>query len=1032
MRGFATPGRQARDPHSRDGTIMNRKWLLWALAVTVALQPSGGTRHDGIDSRPATALTAKTGGLAPPYGKLALSFEANVGQADPEVKFLSRGRELTVWLSSTEAVLSLRTSTRSGTPEKEDAHGSAPTNSSPQITRTVLRTKLLHANPAPRVVGIDEQPGRSHYFIGNDPTRWRTNIPNYAGVRYHDVYPGVDLAYYGNAQQLEYDFIVQPGADPRRIAIAFRGARRISIDDGGDLVLQTAAGEIRHRRPLVYQETDGVQQRIESRFVLRGHDEVGFQLAQYDPTRPLVIDPTLAYATFHGGSEGDTANGIAVDAAGNAYITGETASLDLPVTDGAFQIANSGSTDVFVTKLDPTGSVRLYSTYIGGSNVDRGNSIGLDAAGNAYVTGRVASIDFPTTVGAFRRFFGGDTYDAFVSKLNPDGSALVYSTYLGGGGNDSGFGLAVDAAGSAYVTGGTTSEDDFPVTVGVFQPLYGGGVPGNDAFVTKLNGAGSTLEYSSYLGGSFNDRANGIAVDSAGNAYVTGWTDSPDFPIAAAFQPANNGGQDAYVTKVNSDGSNLLYSTFLGGGGNDGGLGIAVDMEGNSYLIGYTESINFPTMNAFQPAIGGGRDAFVTKFNSDGSALVFSTYLGGASEENLVGPAVRVGGIAVDASGSAHVTGATRSSNFPTQNPVQLMPGGGLDDAFVSRFDPTGTTLSHSTYLGGSLSDFGTGIAVQSSGQAFVTGQTSSSDFPTVNALQPTAGGGTDAFVALIVDSSTAADLSVTKMAAPNPVMPGSDITYSIEVTNLGPDAGASAAIHDNVPADTTYQFLLAPADWSCTTPEVGATGPVTCTGAPLEPGATAALALFVRVNETVAGGTVISNTAAATSSTPDPTPDNNSATTTVTVAGLGGEAADIAVALTAWPDPVSPGADLIYPIEVANLGPSAAVAPTVTDDVPADTTYQFLVAPADWSCTTPEVGATGPVTCTGASLEPGATAALALFVRVNETVAGGTVISNTAAATSSTPDPTPDNNSATTTVTVASSGEQAWNGQWR
>src|SRR5262249_36217800 len=338
----------------------------------------------------------------------------------------------------------------------------------------------------------------------------------------------------------------------------------------------TPAGELRQQQPFVFQLADGGRKAVVCRYILEEPDTVGFQVGTYDATRPLIIDPVLSYSTYLGGGAGDRGNAIAVDSAGNAYITGETLSIDFPTSSGAVQTATGGSSGVFVTNLDSTGTAIVYSTYLGGNSTDRGSGISVDSTGSAYLTGRTASVDFPTTPGAFRTFFSGGNYDAFITKLSPDGASLIYSTYLGGTENDAGHGIAVDAAGSAYVTGGTNSQDDFPVTGGGVQPTYGGGVPRNDAFVSKINPTGAGAEYSSYLGGSFVDRPTSIAVDSAGSAYVTGWTESPDFPLVNPWQAARAGVRDAYVTKVSPDGTSLVYSTFLGGGGVDGGFGIAV------------------------------------------------------------------------------------------------------------------------------------------------------------------------------------------------------------------------------------------------------------------------------------------------------------------------------------------------------------------------------------------------------------------------------------------------------------------------
>src|SRR2546426_7315233 len=559
------------------------------------------------------------------YGKLPLSFEANDGQADPQVKFLSRGRGYTLFLTSTEAVLVLREggsarNVAGGPPAAKRERGEA-------LSGTVLRMRFVGANPAPAVAGVGELPGKSNYFVGNDPKKWRANVLTYAKVEYRDVYPGVNLVYYGNQRQLEHDFVVSPGADPKAITLAFEGMDGVAIDGLGDLVLRADGGGVRLRKPFVYQEQDGQRAVIPTRYVLKAERQVAFEVAAYDATKPLIIDPVLAYSTYLGGSGGDQGFGVAVDAVGNAYVTGFAGSSDFPTTAGAFQTAfGGGEADAFVTKLNPTGSALVYSTYLGGDGFDQGHGIAVDATGNAYVTGHTFSTNFPTTTGTVQPGFSGVSPiigDAFVTKLNATGSALVYSTYLGGGDDDDGFGMAVDATGNAYVTGQTLSTN-FPTTAGTVQPGFAGTI---DAFMTKLNPTGSGLVYSTYLGGDSDDLGNGIAVDATGNAYVTGLTFSTNFPTTpGAFQTTPEVASDAFVVKLNAAGTALVYSTFLGGDGFDQGHGIAVDAEGNAYATGGTSSTNFPTTTgAFPTRFGGTPDAFVAKLADENTPAAHPT-----------------------------------------------------------------------------------------------------------------------------------------------------------------------------------------------------------------------------------------------------------------------------------------------------------------------------------------------------------------------------------------------------------------------
>jgi hypothetical protein len=441
------------------------------------------------------------------YGKLPLNFELNQGQTDRRVKFLSRGSGYSLFLTGDEAVLTLR---KGSPPSKlgnehvshQLAKGGLQRASfvaahakrhSPKTTQAVLRMRLVGVNERAKTTGLEQLPGKSNYFIGNDPKKWRSNVPNYAKVKCANVYPGVDLLYHGNQRQLEYDFVVQPGADPRQIELSFDGAKRLRLDAHGDLIVDITRGEVIEHKPIIYQDIGGMRRQVAGSYELRNGHTAGFKLAGYDAHQSLTIDPSLGYSTYLGGSNSDLGAGIAVDSAGNAYITGITSSSNFPTTAGAFQsTVGGGSFDAFVSKLNSSGSALMYSTYLGGSNYDAGNEIALDSAGNAYVTGNTFSNDFPTTAGAFQTTFSGGSYDAFVSKLNSSGSTLVYSTYLGGSDSDGAGGIAVDSSGNAYVTGLTRSTN-FPTTAGAFQTTYGGG---ENAFISKLNSSGSAPVYS--------------------------------------------------------------------------------------------------------------------------------------------------------------------------------------------------------------------------------------------------------------------------------------------------------------------------------------------------------------------------------------------------------------------------------------------------------------------------------------------------------------------------------------------------------
>src|ERR1035438_3520593 len=636
---------------------------------------------------------------------LPMMFEANLGQAEPATAFLGRGPGYAIHFDGDGISL---------------VHG-----------QDIVRMNLQGATP-PRISGNQLQEGRANYFIGN-PDHWITDVPLYAGVQYRGVYPGVDLVFYGREGELEYDFTLAPGASAANISLAFQGIDEMRID-GGDLVLKTAWGELRHRRPRIYQMRNGRRSEIAGKFVIRGPKEAGFETGPYDAGSTLVIDPVMAYGTYIGGTGTDSAWAVAVDSAGAAYVVGETWPVNFPKT---FTISNSsGNGDAFIVKLNPSGTGILYATYFGGSARDSARGVAVDSAGNAYVTGFTNSSDFPATAGAYRSPSLGQT-DAFAIKVNATGSALVYSALIGGAGLDYATGIAIDPSGSVYIAGYTTSVA-FPVTSSGFQKSFGGGL--QDAFVAKLNSSGSGLIYCTYLGGAGNDVANGIAVDAAGEAYVVGYTDSTNFPTRSPIY-ANAGGQgDAFVAKLTPAGDSLVFSTYLGGSLVDIATAVALDSTGNVYVTGATLSANFPvTGGAFQTLNQGSYDAFVTKMVSQGASILYSTYVGGEGSDQS-------SSIAVDANGVAYIAGFTYSSHFPLQSPLQSGTHGG-QEAFAAAVGPTGSSLVWSTYLGGAADDQATGIAVDGSGGVYIVGATSSSGFPTASGTYRAVYAGGDGFL---------------------------------------------------------------------------------------------------------------------------------------------------------------------------------------------------------------------------------------------------------------------------------------------
>ncbi len=700
--------------------------VLTTVAVLVAVALPAAAAPDA-------AVSAR---VSETYGKLPLSFEANDGQVDKAVRFLSRGPGYSLFLTADEAVLSL---------------GGARDGA------TVVRMRTVGGRRHPRLTSESPLATRSNYFRGNDSRAWHRDIPSYERVRYESVYPGVDLVYRGNQRQLEYDFVVAPGAAPGRIRLAFQGAESMALGSHGELILHTAHGELVQHPPVVYQEAAGRREPVAGRYVLLSGRRVGFAVGRYDRSRTLVIDPILGYSTFLGGSNVEDTRGMTVDAAGNVYVTGETSSTPFPgVSGSSIQPANGGIYDVYVTKINPAGTAIVYSTYLGGSAVDWGFGVAVDAAGNAYVAGYTNSASFPgVSAGSIQPIYGGGDSDVFLTKINATGSAIVYSTFLGGSADDWGLGVAVDSTGNAYVTGFTTSALFPGINGSSIQPVNAGGSsPGHmgDAFVTKINAAGTAIVYSTFLGGSELDEGWSIAADAAGNAYVTGETHSSTFPgvNGSSIQGSNSSvGSDVFVTKINPAGTAIVYSTFLGGSLDDVGRGIAVDSAGNAYVTGSARSTTFPGVGAgsLQPVNGGGMfsgDGFVTKINPAGTAIVYSTFLGGSGGDDCYG-------IAVDSAGSVYVTGGTESTSFPGVNGSSVQPvyAGGSGDAFVTKINPTGTAIVYSTFLGGDGGDAGIGIAVDGAGNAYVMGITDSTTFQGVNgsSLQPANGGSGDAFV---------------------------------------------------------------------------------------------------------------------------------------------------------------------------------------------------------------------------------------------------------------------------------------------
>ena len=824
--------------------VLHRTSFSFALVSALLASASLPALSAEAASRSAKISATEQAQLAESYGRLPLSFEANAGQTDPHVRYIARGAGYGLYLTADQAVLALhRSSCGPHTPLQRQAARERGKQTCAADTAVV--TMQVEGVAAQGTVPVGEQqlPGTSNYFVGSNPVAWQQGVPTYSKVRYSQVYPGIDLLYYGNQRQLEYDFVVAPHADAAPIRLEFAGVDRLSLDADGDLLLKTRgnanSGEISFRKPVVYQERNGHRELIEGRFTLGRRHTVGFQLGNYDHAQPLVIDPVLAYSTYLGGNgaSGDAAYAIAVDATGDAYVTGETSSGNFPVTAGAYQSANKGlatsTNNAFIAKLNPAGTALVYSTFLGGSGDTAAYALAVDASGNAYVSGSTSAANFPTTAGAIQTATnaGATGYNAFVTKLNSTGTALVYSTYLGGSGNGNGTGdeangLAVDGSGDAYVVGYTYSSN-FPVTPTAFQTTNLA-VPNaiETAFVAELNPTGTALTFSTLLGGSGSgewgegDIANAVAVDASGNVYVTGQAGSPDFPTTGgAYQTTNpaaaNTQTAAFLAKINPTGTGLLYSTYLGGSSSAVGTALAIDGAGDAYLTGFAKNTDFPvTAGAFQAAnnaagLNAG-NVFVAKLDPTGSYLIYSTWLGGSglkiSTFNTDGDAAS--GLVIDSSGDAYVTGVAFSSNFPvTSGAYQTTSNGAANktyNSFVTELNPTGTDLVYSTYIGGSGYPFGSmnyyraddamGLALDSVGNVYIAGAAYSSDYPvTTGPLQSVnhalGNAASNAFISKLAINQISTQ--TTLGATANPATTGNSVTFTADVTaTFGTAAG--------------------------------------------------------------------------------------------------------------------------------------------------------------------------------------------------------------------------------------------------
>jgi uncharacterized repeat protein (TIGR01451 family) len=972
-----------------------------------------------------------------------LQFEPNVGQGADDVKFLSRGPGYTLLLTPIETVLSLQQSDSADRENRKRAHSPRPAKALPP---TELRVRLVGANSSTRIEGIDELSGTVNYFVGNDPNRWHSGIPIYGRVKYQQVYPDIDLIYYGNQKQMEYDFVVAAHADPHRIALEFTGAESLEIDAEGDLVAHLPAGVVRWRKPYAYQQTPAGQKEIAATFALRNKNQVSFEIGAYDSAEPLIIDPVVVYSTYLGGSGDDFISGVAVDPGGsNLVVFGTTSSLNFP-TASAYRSSSGGSNDLFITKFNRTGSGVVFSTYLGGIGNESSGAIALDSSGNIYITGQSDSANFPTK-NAYSSANSG-FLDAFIAKFGPFGTNLLYSSYLGGGGDDSGNAIAVDNNGNAYIAGDTysigTGNSAFPVTHGAYQ---GNNKGGRDAFVAKFNttlSGSSSLVYCTFLGGSTDEKAWAIAVDTNGNACVAGEIQSfnnvypapptSDFPALNAFEPAFNqgntnsfaGSYDGFVTKLTADGTSLVFSTYLGGGDDDFATGMTIDSAGRIYVAGQSASLDFiTTTNAAQPVNAGtlydpdfpGFDAFVTVFQPNG-ALYYSTLLGGSSDEN--GFDAYSFGVAVDRFGMIYLAGETQSDDFPTTVGADITNSAASSDIFIAKINPLVSGSNAIVYCSlfsgdidvrggiGAANYFG-GVAVDTNANFFLGGTTTATNFQVAaGAFDSTYNGGF--FDAVAGKFSSPRDISVSMVASLEPVPVGSNFVYAIQVNNNG--SSSFTGVTNKIQLSTNVQILsVTTSAGTYSTNYNSATGwLVTFNLGTLTNYSSVTQSITLK---TLAPG-FTTNVATLTSlegiAGLEPNTGNNVANIPNTILGI----VDVKInSLSQSVNPAPTGSSFFYTIAVGNKGAFTASSITVTDLVPAQVTLNWATNSQGTFCYLDV--SNGIVACTLANVTNNTAATV--VVGVTATTPGTGI--NSAGAIPFDYDPNMANNFATLATTV-------------
>jgi hypothetical protein len=772
--------------------------MILGLAATASSSAQVTPRRTSSD-----AMSAK-------YANLPMSFEPNVGQTSSSARFISRGRGYTALLTSDGLVLTLRSRAINQSLAPSNTAGSG-------FSRHAVQLQLLGANKNPVATGERQQLARVNYFLGKDPAKWRRNVPTYSGVRYMEIYPGTDLRYYGTQGHLEYDFLVKAGADAGQIRFQVQGANQVEVEDDGNLLLQTDAGELQLKAPQVYQETSSGRIPIAGGYVLKSGNQIGFQLAPHDPTKPVVIDPVLIYSTYLGGEGNEQAYGVAIDASGNSYVVGSTDSTDFPVT--AMGPATGGVNHVFVEKLDPTGSNLIFCDYLGGSGEDDGYALALDAANHIFITGSTASSDFPL-ISPFQAS-EPSSLNAFLVKISADGSTLLYSSYFGGNGSDVPVGVAVDVTGN-MILAGYTSSTNLPLA-----NAYQSSVLANQTygFISKFSPDGSSLVYSTYFGGNSNVATQpwstiaGMALDSSGNVYVAGTTNTYNFPVTSGAylttNPASSGVSTGFLGKFSSSG-NLVYSTYFGGDILTEINAIAVDSSGSPYITGvdYGDgSLPLTTTSICNPNVDSCQFAYVTKFDATGSSLVYSTFLG---PNNLANPYA----IVLDANNDAYVVALNTSGLFTPVNGIET-----TGNLLLAEIDPVASSELFATYIGGSNYDQPSpgGMALDAGGNIYIVGATSSTDFPvTTSAFQSLFAGNTEGFLVKVGSASApAVSLTPIPLSYSSQALGSTSPAQTVLLRNMGSSPLAISSITtagdfsesdncgNNVPAAASCTFSI-------------------------------------------------------------------------------------------------------------------------------------------------------------------------------------------------------------------------------